>query len=179
MSVQQNFRSSISRSIKSTMMHRGVDGDLARHIREKPESCYWCGNKICPPASSNRTPENLAGACASCDEKKHDKEAEPFAPGVRKTRKEIEAVLLRQEKGRGKLVTIFHLERFGLDAYIFHGFDKPMIEDGQQGWFPYAKVSFHVLRNGFRAFACSPVVSLTMRETFEEHGYDVIDRRKK
>jgi len=75
----------------------------------------------------------------------------------------------------GKTITVFHVDSYGLDAYVFQGYDERMIEDTKET----VGVRFYVLNDGYRAFTAPCCIAQFMFEEFEHYKYEVIDRRGK
>lgn len=74
-----------------------------------------------------------------------------------------------------KKITVFHVESYQRDAYVFRGYDGEMVDAIKQ----VVCVDFHVLLNGYRAFT-APCFSYEYLEgEFEFLGYELIDRRDK
>lgn len=183
-----NKSTGIKRSIIALIGHRGIDSNISRIVRANAEHCFWCGKSIAgktgpggvhadhvvPRAKGGADKlSNLVPSCASCNIKKQSKDPVQFAREVGADVETVQRIVEEHSPGRLKQITVFHVDSYCLDAFVFRGFDREMIEDVKDT----VSVRFHVLTNGYRAFTAPCVMFPAMKEEFEPHGYELIDRR--
>ena len=185
-----NKSTGIKRSIIALIGHRGIDSNIARHVRTNAENCFWCGASIANQKGVNGSHAdhvvprakgggdniaNLVPSCSTCNRKKRSKDPVQFAREVGADIEAVEKIVAAHRAGSSKKITVFHVDTYCLDAFVFSGFDRNMIEDVKET----VSVRFHVLNNGYRAFTAPCIIYEFMKEEFEHFGYELIDRRGK
>jgi len=185
-----NKTTGIKRSLIALIGRRGIDSNIARHVRTSAENCFWCGASIVGQKGVNGAHAdhvvprvkgggdnvaNLVPACSDCNRRKRSKDPIQFAREVGADVDAVEKIVAAHRAGSSKKITVFHVDSYCLDAFIFRGFDKRMIEDVKDT----VSVRFHVLNNGYRAFTAPCIMYNAMLEEFDFYGYELIDRRSK
>lgn len=178
----------IKRSINALIRNRGIDSNIARHVRVNAENCFWCGadlrgkhatsgvhtDHVVPRSKGGGDRlTNIVASCPACNLKKQARDPLEFAREVGADVEAVRQIIDNHKAGRAKQITVFHLDRYCLDAFIFRGFDAKMIEDVKNT----VAVKFYVIQDGYRAFTSPCIQYDFMREEFEHYGYELIDRR--
>lgn len=178
----------IKRSINALIRNRGIDSNIARHVRENGGMCFWCGTSLEGQTGVNGAHAdhvvprakgggdniaNLVPSCSACNRKKRSADPVEYAKAVGADVEAVQKIVAAHRAEQPKKITVLHLESYSRDAYIFRGYDGEMIDAIKQ----VVCVDFHVLLNGYRAFT-APCFSYEYLEgEFEFLGYELIDRR--
>lgn len=94
-----NKSTGIKRSLIALIGRRGIDSNIARHVRTSAENCFWCGASIVGQKGVNGAHAdhvvprvkgggdnvaNLVPACSEGNRRKRSKDPIQFVPAVQK-----------------------------------------------------------------------------------------------